>query len=292
MLDFKSLLPSYERNTVICDRAGLRALGCSEDLIENICVPGCQDFQLYARPEDWFWTDRRAFGHGGPWVDELYNIAGGCFADLPIQTQCSLLGLDVQELPLRRAHGTRGKWLNKAGDPVPVEEAALEAALTPGQAGFHVEGALLSALRIMVHRIALHRFKGSYSLDEAVGRDPATEQHVEQVLSSLNLLLEKADRFVPELWPRMNGAARHVTVEDLLCYTAKMPTGLIESIIEIAVRRGSRETGHPDLTILGNSVLFAEVKVQDRLWGTQAKWINDVARPLDLDVIIMKVVEV
>lgn len=291
MIDFKSLTPSYEKTTAIQCRDDLRALGCSADLIDNVCLGGPDDFHPLWAPEEWFWADRRRFGHGGDWVEELYRIAGGCFAELPVKQQCEMLGLPMMEVSLRKAPSGRGKWLTRGGKVVGPEEAALDALLCPGEIGFYVEGDILGAISVMANRIAKHRFKREFDFDQAAGLKPITNEHINQLLTSLDIFLERAEHFIRGLWPSMNAIYRKVSVEDLVLYVERIGAPFIRQVLALRVRHRLPDAGHPDLTIVGSSVRFVEVKVKDRLWGTQGDWVKNIARPLGLSVSVAKVVD-
>lgn len=291
MLDFRSLTPSYERPTLVRSRDDLRALGCSPDLIENVCLGGANDFVPLWPPEEWFWADRRRFGHGGDWVEELYRISGGCFADLPFKEQCELLGLSVQQIAIPKSTNGRGKWLTRAGESVGPEKAALDRLLKPGEVGFQVEGNLLGAIRAMTGRIAKHRFKREFSLDQAAGFATVTDEHVDQLVSSLDIFLERAEHFIRGLWPRMNGIFRDVSPDDLVLFVDRAGAAFIRQIMFLYFKHRLAGAGHPDLTIIGDGVRFVEVKAKDRLWGTQGEWVRNVARPLNLSVSVAQIVE-
>lgn len=291
MIDFKSLVPSYERNAIIRNRHDLQSLGCSADLIENVCLGGPDDFHPLWPPEEWFWADRRRFGHGGDWVEELYRIAGGCFAELPFHQQCDLLGLSIQRLEIPKAPTGRGKWLTKAGEAVGPEMAALDHLLAPGEIGFAVEGNLLGAISAMSKRMAKHRFKREFDLNQAAGGVPITDQHVDQLMTSLDILLDRAEHFIRGLWPHMNAIFRDVSVEDLVLFTERAGAPFIKRVLALYFQHHLPGSGHPDLTIIGEGVRFVEVKAKDRLWGTQGAWVRNVARPLNLSVSVVQITE-
>lgn len=291
MIDFQSLVPSYERNSIIRSRDDLRTLGCSPKLIENVCLGGPDDFQPLWPPEEWFWADRRRFGVGEDWVDEIYQIAGGCFAELPFKQQCELLGLPIQQIAIPKAATGRGKWLTKEGKAVGPERAALSHLLGPEEVGFHVEGNLLGAISAMTNRIAKHRFKREFDLNQAAGITPVTEEHVRQLTSSLDIFLDRAEHFTRGLWPHMNGIFRDVSVDDLVLFIERTGGAFIKRVLSLYFRHRLAGAGHPDLTIIGEQVRFVEVKVKDRLWGTQGEWVRNVARPLNLSVSVVQVVE-
>jgi hypothetical protein len=291
MIDFKSLTPSYERHAIIRSRADLRSLGCSADLIENVCLGGPDDFQPLWPPEEWFWADRRRFGHGADWVEELYQIAGGCFAELPFRQQCELLDLSIRQVAIPRAANERSKWLTKAGEPVGPELAVLDHLLGPGEIGFAVEGNLLGAISAMTNRIAKHRFKREFDLNQAAGLVPMTDEHVDQLTSSLDIFLDRAEHFTRGLWPHMKRIFRDVSVEDLVLFADRAGGSFIKRVLALYFRHHLPGSGHPDLTIIGDDIRFVEVKVKDRLWGTQAEWVRNVARPLNLSVSVAQVIE-
>ena len=68
----------------------------------------------------------------------------------------------------------------------------------------------------------------------------------------------------------------------------------LERFLRHSYERGTMGfAGHPDLTIgdKGNSLRFVEVKNKDRLLANQAFWIRDFAKPLGLDVKVVRIEE-
>lgn len=287
MIAFKSLEPSYRLPKAIKTREDLEKLGCSPELIKNVCLGKSDEFHPLWPPEEWFWADRRRFGHGGAWVDELYQIAGGCFADLSLIDQCELLGLKIEEIRLPKSPAGRGEWM-KRGDAVSLEEAALHRLLRTGEIGFHLEGSELAVILQATKYLAMARFRGSFDLETLAGMKPATDEQIEKWLIALDILLERPHGLSGPLWERLRRATK-TSLENVLLYIERAGATFVRSIAAHCLRHGLKTPGHPDLTIIGSNVRFVEVKATDKLYGTQACWMRDVARPLGLPVSVVRV---
>lgn len=293
MIEFDSLAPSYSSETTINSVDGLRDLGCSETLIANILIGDGSSYRPIVEPEEWFWADPERFGAGGPWVDELYRLTGGGFINLPFQQQATLLGLPVECICKKKVPLKRGRWLLRAGRDGSIEEAALEEILKPDEHGFYAEGDYLAMLHSMAVQVARSAFKQDFDLDQASRVTCQTEKHRKQMLDALALFLGNREKLLEALWQRSGGAFSHrpsITLESLSKYIDLAGIEFLSRIMTHYIKHSLHGAGHPDLTLIGpGGVRFVEVKGEDRLRGTQATWIRNVARPLGLDVTVVQV---
>lgn len=183
-INFKSLSPTYERKPVISSVEELYAMGCSSELVSNISIG--DGYNPRIPPEDWFWADRERLGADGPWIDELYQIAGGGFVNLPLAEQAKLLNLPVREIKLEKSMEYRGRWVLNDGRVGTIEEAALDAILLPDELGFNDEGDFVQIIHSMIVQIANIAFEKAFDLEQASRVKPRTQDHLIQMREALN----------------------------------------------------------------------------------------------------------
>ncbi len=265
-INFKSLSPTYERRPVISSVEELFALGCSSDLVSNILIG--DGYNPLIPPEEWFWADRERLGADGPWIDELYHIAGGGFVNLPLAEQAKLLNLPVREIKLEKSMKARGRWVLNDGRVGTIEEAALDAILLPDELGFNDKGEFVQIIHSMIVQIAKIAFEKAFDLEQASRVKPRTQEHLNQMREALNFFFRKSDYFVEKLWPRFDRSlGKRISKAEFRQYIDKLGNDFLSRFMLHSIEKQLSGAGHPDLTIIGSSIRFAEVKGQDRLGG-------------------------
>lgn len=295
MFNFKDMRPCWEIGRNFHSREDLQSLGCSEQLIAWL-TPADHRSMMMVEPEEWFWRDRdwyppadRAF------ANEIHEISGGTFCALPLEAQCSFLDIPLVIIKGKQVKGARGKWQGRDG-PVSVEQLALEHFQNQGATGFAFEGAGFGAWLYPMNDFYRAMFKKMPGFDRINGEHMPSQPSAEgaaEYLKALRKAREKLDQLLDgqpnryaRLWPP-------VTRETLASFTELIGWDLIEQLHDLRFRLGaSVQYGWPDLTIkMGDQLQFVEIKSNDRLRGNQAKWVRDVARPLGLEVSVVRVAE-
>ncbi|WP_069052336.1 hypothetical protein [Bosea sp. RAC05] len=291
-LELRSVEPSYTREPLAPTRADLRNLGCSEETIEHL-FPNPKTEGVFLDPSEWFWKDRAWFKHTPPDVmADIARISGGFFSDLSLTDQAQLLGVEIRTIPGERVRGERGKWRSAAGLAVDIEEFALEALLQPGERGTWNEGKSLNAFHLLTAKV-FEKMHGHWIGFEETNRRPytASAAYTQKVLAAARSVLDD---------PR----SVYFKLQSYFDHLMKAPISEVERFIDVAgpehilrvldhgYTNGTRSmSGHPDITIRGEGLRFIEVKHRDRLHGNQADWILSVAKPLGLDVEIIRVAD-
>jgi hypothetical protein len=113
--------PTYVAPQRTTTRDDVRAMGCSDQTLALLFPASSNNFVL-RQPEEWFWIDRSWFkGFPKASLDEIYQIAGGCFADLTLEEQASLLEIKIIDIVAEAAPGS-GSWRAKDGTEVSIEK--------------------------------------------------------------------------------------------------------------------------------------------------------------------------
>lgn len=289
--DLRSPLPTHEIPNLAPTRALMRELGFDEDDIAELFVNPANE-SILVDPKAWFWTDRKWWKHTRPaTVEKMYQIAGGCFAELSLTEQAAMLGVEITQIEGRPSKAGRGMWLLPDGSAGTVEDFALSHYLAQDQRGTACEGKALNGLHLMIGKV-FERLHGHW-----IGFDAQNRMN-----------LQKG----PEYALKVDQAAREALANLKQIYSEKRgyylgllkaPFEVIEEFVatvgeehilrcmEIRYLYGATIfSGHFDLTLRGDALRFVEVKAKDRLHGNQADWVRSVARPLGLDVSIVRVV--
>lgn len=295
MIDFKDVRPSWEIGRNFKNRDDLRRLGCSDRLIDWL-NPNPDRWLLMVEPEDWFWRDRDWYGNDKQAeIVELHQLSDGTFGDMPLPAQCELLNLPLSVIKGEKVKGARGKWAGRSG-PVRVEDYALEHFQAQGHDGFSFEGKGYSAWLLVAQEFYRALFKRIPGFDRVNGefvRTTPSSESAADYLKALRITREKVgvayerrNAYYDKLWSP-------VTLPSLTSFTSLIGWEMIEMMHDLNFRLGaSVGRGWPDLTLKKDGALrFVEVKSGDRLRGSQAEWVRDVARPLGLSVSVLQVVE-
>jgi len=282
--------PTYEVPQGPTTRDDVRAMGCSDETIALLFPTSSNNF-VVRQPEEWFWIDRSWFkGFPKASLDEIYQIAGGCFADLTLEEQAALLEIKIIDIVAEAAPG-RGCWRGKGGTKVSIEKVALEKTICESGIGIVSENHLPLAFRSLVQ----HQFKALYGFwfgfDEFNRtRFTPSLQYTGKALRALEAVLadprrtfEAQPQYFQRLW-------RTTTIDEVVRYAKIVGSRYLERTLQHSVdHAGIWLSGHPDLTIRDGHLVFREVKGQDRMHGNQAMWVRDFARPLGLDFAIIRV---
>lgn len=293
MFNFKDMRPCWEIGQNFHSREDLKKLGCSDQLISWL-TPADGRWMMLVEPEEWFWRDRDWFPpKDRPFVQELHEISGGTFCAMSLEEQCDFLDIPFVTINGQKTKGARGKWEGRAG-PVNVEAFALEHFEDQGATGFAFEGAGFAAWLYPMNDFYRAMFKRIPGYDRVNGehvRSSPSAEGANEYLQALRKAREKLDQVLvarpdryARLWPP-------VTRETLGTFTELVGWDLIEKLHDLQFRLGATVVnGWPDLTLKQDGKLrFVEVKSNDRLRGNQAKWVRDIARPLGLDVSVVRV---
>jgi hypothetical protein len=105
----------------------------------------------------------------------------------------------------------------------------------------------------------------------------------ENLLQNPRRTFEAQPRYFQRLW-------RTTTIDEVVRYAEIVGSRYLVSMLQHSMdHAGIGLSGHPDLTIRDGHLTFREVKGQDRMHGNQAIWVRDFARPLGLDLAIIRV---
>lgn len=268
----------------------LRRLGCSEALVAYL-APAPAHIAL-KHPREWFWTNRAWFkGTSREVTDEIARFAGGFFCELPLEEQAAMMGVRIVSVPGIRAKAGRGLWQSASGRAVSIEELGLEISGRPGERGTSYEGRGLSAFWFMVSKTfeSMHGHWLGFETTNRQRYEPGPD-YARKVLASVDAVLadpkdvhRRHSAYLQTLW-------RGLELRDVMDWLAIVGTDFVRRYHEHCYRVGTNgQGGHPDLTISGSELRFVEVKGKDRMHANQASWIVDIARPLGLDVTVLKV---
>ncbi len=295
MIDFRDLRPSWQIESSFKDRDDLRKLGCSEQLIAWL-NPNPDVWMLMVEPEDWFWRDRNWYGDANePTIAELHRISGGTFCAMPLRDQCDFLGIPLITITGQKAKGHRGKWIGNEC-PLCVEDFALEHMKSEGFEGYAFEGKGYAAWMYVqqdFYRAIFKRIPGFDRVNGKLAKTIPSSASATDYLTALRTARAKIDgayalrkAYYDKLWPP-------ITLSSLAGFTELIGWEMIESMHDLNFRLGANVSrGWPDLTIKKESSLqFVEIKSGDKLHGSQADWVRNVARPLGLEVSVLQVVE-
>jgi hypothetical protein len=288
--DRRDIRPKYVAPQRTTTRDDVRAMGCSEQTLALLFPTSSNNFVL-RQPEEWFWIDRSWFkGFPKASLDEIYQLAGGCFADLTLEEQAALLEIKIIDIVAEAAPG-RGSWRAKDGTEVSIEKVALEKTICQSGIGIVSENHLPMAFRSLVqHQFkTLHGFWFGFDESNRTHFTPSP-QYTEKALRALEAVLanprrtfEARPRYFQRLW-------RTTTIDEVIRYVEIVGSRYLESMLKHSMdHAGIGLSGHPDLTIRDGHLAFREVKGQDRMHGNQAIWVRDFARPLGLDFAIIRV---
>jgi hypothetical protein len=286
---FRDIAPSYMPRRE-WDRASVRALGCSLDTILYL-YPNPKTNGIILTPENWFWTDRKWFkGTSRQVQDEIYAIAGGCFGELALTEQVTLLDIPMVSISGSRATGEKGKWLGRSDRTLDIEAYALECLLGVGDHGQDCEGKAFSTIHTMTKKVFEHD-QGHW-----MGWDRSNTQHytpgleyAEKVIAALRTVLDDPCGIYARL-PRYFDTLFGVPINTAVEFISIVGRKHIEQLVRHSYTFGTNAIGgHPDLTISGKSLSFVEVKGKDKMHVNQAYWIRNIAKPLELNVCIAKV---
>ncbi|MET4481608.1 hypothetical protein [Bradyrhizobium sp. F1.13.3] len=282
-IDFRDLRPQYDIEIAATTRHDLKKAGCREETIAKM-FPHRSVITALVPPESWFWTDRSWFvGWPKQVVDDIYGIAGGCFADMSVEDQTHLLGVEIVQLRGKRSD-RHGLWLS-GGDPVTVEQYALEALEKEGRRGIFCENHVPSALSLMTKK----RYEALFNLwlgfddDKRRPYTPSavyTERAVvalRDVLRDPEAAYEKHRLYFEKLWDK-------TSLSDVFEYISIVSEDFIETQFRHRMDRNLLAvSGSPDLALRAEHLQFREVKAMDRMLGSQGLWVKNFARPLSLD---------
>jgi hypothetical protein len=112
--DRRDIRPTYLVPQKLTTREDVRAMGCSDQTIA-LLFPNPSSNAILRQPEEWFWIDRGWFKRfPDASLNEIYQIAGGCFADLKLEEQAALLEIEIVDISADPAPG-RGSWRSEEG---------------------------------------------------------------------------------------------------------------------------------------------------------------------------------
>lgn len=296
MIDFKDMRPEWEIGFRNWTRADVRELGASDALIDWLTHGNRDSDRFMVRPEEWFWRDRDWFGKlkDPICMTEMHAISGGTFCAMSLEAQCDMLGISLTTIKGEKVKGSRGKWAGRNG-PVTVEQFALEQLQDCGASGFAVEGLGYAAWGYARSPVAKQMRKKKIKIQEVNGGFfdfiPGAEsvQLYRDALmvtrKNIDLIHAKYKGF-PNLWGSF-------TLEDAKAFGEVLGWDVFEQIDGIYYMHATNcVVGWPDITVRRNGELeFIEVKSNDRLRGNQARWVANVARPLNLKVSVCRVIE-
>jgi hypothetical protein len=288
--DRRDIRPTYAVKQRLTTRDDVRAMGCSDQTLA-LLFPIASSTFILRQPEEWFWTDRgwfKRFPEAS--LNEIYQIAGGCFADLRLEEQAALLEISIADIVAEAAPG-RGSWRSEDGAEVTIEEVALERTVCAPAVGIVSENHLPMAFRTLV-AYQFRKINGFwFGFDESnKACFTPSLQYTERALHAQEIVLadprrifEARPRYFQSLW-------RTTTIDDVIQYVEIGGSSHLESMLRHGLDfAGIALSGHPDLTIRNDHLAFREVKGRDRMHGNQAIWVRDFARPLGLDVAIIRV---
>lgn len=289
--DLRSLLPTHEIPNLAPTRALMREIGFDdEDLAALFVNPKTES--ILVDPKEWFWTDRKWWKHTRPeTVDKMYQITGGCFAELSLTDQAAMLGLEIEEIAGRPSKAGRGMWVLPDGSTGAVEDLALSHYRERGYSGTATEGKALNGINLMNGQVFQKHFGHWLGFDETNQRQhqPGPEYAAKVLVSAREVLANL--RAVYEARKSYYLGLLKAPIEEIETYIATVGSEHILRCLEHRyVHRAMVFSGHFDLTLRGDGLRFVEVKAKDRLHGNQADWVRSVARPLGLDVSIARVV--
>lgn len=295
MFDFRDMRPLWEIDDRLRTREDLSRLGCSNELIDWLQPHGV-DGVMMVEPAQWFWRDKDWYDDSSSAaVREIHEISGGTFCQLPLTEQCVFLGLDLQEIKASKVKGARGKWHGKHG-PVSIENIALERYHENGWSGFAFEGAAYNAWIGIMNAFYRTMFKRIPGYEKENGQQvlaKPSRASAADYLTALRAARENFDAAYTLKTAKYDKLWAPATYSTIKSFTDMIGWDLIEKMHDLQYRLGATVGfGWPDLTVGANgSLRFVEVKGTDRLRGNQALWVRDVARPLGLNVSVVRVVE-
>ncbi len=289
--ELRSLRPTYEVPDLAPTRTLMREIGFDEDDLAELFVnPKAES--ILVDPKAWFWTDRKWWKHTRPeTVDKMYQLAGGCFAELSLSEQAAMLGLEIEQIEGRPSKAGRGMWVLPGGSAGTVEDLALAHYRSQGFAGTSSEGKALNGFNLMNGQVFRRMHGHLLGFDETNKQlHQAGPAYAAKVLASARETLANLRSVYNERKPYYQGLLK-VPIEEIEAYIATVgPDHILRCLEHRYVHRAMVFSGHFDLTLRGESLRFVQVKAKDRLHGSQADWVRSVARPLGLEVSIVRVV--
>jgi hypothetical protein len=245
-------------------------------------------------PERWFWTDRNWFRRWPRHVtDEIYAVSGGAFAELPLEKQLNLFGLEVLDFEGLPVFDVRGRWHSKSGSHVSVEEYGLQCILEAGGKGIANPTDIWLMVKKQFEKIYGHWL----GFDETNSRRYTPNSHytlkameaVEAVLNRPEEVFNENSGYYLSLWN--SGGATLNDFSRIRTYIEIVGKEHIRSRIRLMMETNWQLSGSPDVIVRSPSekLKFYEVKSRDKLHGSQGLWLRNVARPLSLDVSIIRI---
>ncbi|WP_157934791.1 hypothetical protein [Microvirga ossetica] len=271
-------------------RAEMRALGCTEATIAYLFVNPKTE-SILRHPEDWFWIDKKWWKTASKEVvRNLHEICGGCFGDLSLEDQCALLDIPLTTIPGRKLPDGKCVWQLPSGAKVNIENFALDVIRKPGEQGMACEGTAAASLHMIVGRQFNDMHGHDIAFDETRQRPfQPGKAHADKVMAALHVVLNNPKEVYLRHRGYLDGLMYRpfVTVME---YLDLVGDSYFERTFRHRYETGAGTFGGcPDLTLRGISLRFVEVKGTDKLHGNQAMWIRDCAKPLGLDVSVVRV---
>lgn len=180
--------------------------------------------------------------------------------------------------------------------PLRVEDLGLEYYRSLGYRGFAFEGKAYGAWTIaqqVFYRALFKRMPGFDRVDGKIIKEEPGPERAADYLKALRLARENIESAYTRKKTYFDKLWAPVTLSSLVAFIDLIGWEMIERMHDLNFRLGASVwRGWPDLTLrMGDELRFVEIKSSDRMHGSQAEWVRDVARPLGLNVSITRVIE-
>ena len=184
-----------------------------------------------------------------------------------------------------KAEGQRGSWESPTG-PISAEEYVLKHFKTQGAQGLACEGNAQAAWHVAMHSRFQQRTGQIPGFERVNGKSIPETPSDQTAQSYVDALCDVRDDIENEYKSRKIYYDKlwRVSFDDVLAFADIVGWELLEKAA-FMFRRHGVGGGWPDITMrLNEELRFVEVKVKDKLRGSQARWVCDFARPFGLDV--------
>jgi len=299
--DFFSVEPCFDETVGANDYSLMERIGLPETWIARLKALeawgtiwiGVREY--YWTPDDWF-----RVVHFEPtnkkWLADIRQKTGGCFYYLTLADQSRVLSLTLLCSDVSREKiSNKEVWRLDEQVFHRVEDVALALLRRDGWQGLADEGGIAHATVSLIRR-AVERNTGvnitallssALAAGDAKANWQAIHEYVETDLDDnwiYRALHEDSDWAVHTL-------CKEGTIESMkTAWTGLGATFFARLVVHSLKHTRGVLSGWPDLTLWKDTaVRFVEVKQKDKLHRNQAYWIRNIARPLGLDVSVLRV---
>jgi hypothetical protein len=225
---------------------------------------------------------------------EIRRKTGGCFYSLTLTDQASVLSVPLLCLQASRKRISNKQVWCLGGETFDrVEDAALVLLGREGWQGLADEGTAAHVIvSLVVRAIERDTRERIYGLlpDDRAFRDP--DAHWQAIDEYIGTRLDD-DWICRALHTDSDWAARALhnkgTIASMKAVWNGLGAAFFRRLVAHRLKLKGGLSGWPDLTLWkGAAVRFVEVKHNDKLHRNQAYWIRNFARPMDLDVSVLR----